>query len=415
MRLFLALSLLATTLSAAVPNVWFDPPNPTSATPVTAHFTLIGCPPTSVTTARHGRVIDIVLDQPQCLVAQQFDEAVDLGAVPAGVYDVVVSPKQLLLLLAEGTLVVRDAAPPFDVVPNVVPTTGGQIHLRGSSNLCNCVAGVCEPFIVTIGGQTATVVSATQTDIVVNAPPHDAGVVDVTLDRPSAVSTATAALDYFLPNSTPDIVFFEPVLFPAWVTGAGAFGSQWRTDASLRNDNDSALPALPPLFNAPAHSTATLAAANAPSGVVMWTARQFAPRVYFDVLARDLTRQAEALGTEIPVAREHDLYDRPFSIMLMPTDSKYRVALRLFRIDGGGSVHVRIFTMTGDTLLVDTDVALTDGSAAIADLVAAYPPQLAGKGPLRIEVDGKTSQRVTYALVSVTNNDTQHVTVIAPH
>jgi len=427
MRLFLALSLLATTLSAT--NVWFDPPNPTSVTPVVAHVTLTGCPPTKVTAERHGAIISITLDQPQCLVATPFDAVADLGVLPAGVYDVVVSPPTILLLLAEGTLVVRDAAPPFEVVPNVVLTSGGEIHLRSSSPLFVCLPlpePPCETFSVTIGGQPATtVVRSTPTDIVVVAPPHAAGAVDVTLNRPSAISTATAALDYFDFNKTPDLAFFEPVVFPAWVTGAGAFGSQWRTDVAMRNENDFPLPVTSPLFvndcfpecgttRPLAHSTLTILGANAPAGVVFWAARQFAPRLFFDVLARDLSKQSEALGTEIPVAREHDLYDRPFSILLVPAETKYRTALRLFRIDGGDSVHVRISPNGGDDALVDADVALTNGSAAIADIVAQYP-QLAGKGPLRITVDGKTSQRVTYAIVSVTNNETQHVTVLAPH
>jgi hypothetical protein len=426
MRLFLALSLLATTLSAK--NVFFDPPNPTSATPVVAHVTLTGCPPTKVTAERHGAIISITLDQPQCLVATPFDAAVDLGVVPAGVYDVVVSPPMLLLGLAEGTLIVRDATPPFEVVPNVVPLNGGEIHLRNPNGLYMCVITtpepVCEQITVMIGGQPATIVRSTQTDIVVTAPPHAAGTVDVTLTRAAGTLTATAALDYFDFNKTPDLAFFEPVLFPAWVTGPGAFGSQWRTDVSMRNENDFPLPLTSTLFSIAcfpicdtrpqAHSTVTISGANAPSGIVFWVPRQFAPKLFFDVLARDLSKQSEALGTEIPVAREHDVYDRPFSILLVPTDTKYRTTLRLFRIDGGDSVHVRIFPNEREDVLVDADVALTNGFAAIADLVAQYP-QLAGKGPLRITVDGKTSQRVTYALVSVTNNDTQNVTVLAPH
>jgi len=424
MRLFLALSLLATTLSAK--NVGFVPPNPTTATPIVAHVTLTGCPPTKVTAERHGRIISITLEQPECFRAEAFDAVVDLGLLPAGVYDVVVSPPQLLLGLAEGTLVVRDAAPPFEVVPNTVPLNGGAIHLRGSSPLYSCPPAplLCTSATVNVDGQPATVVSSSPTDVVVIAPPHAAGAVDVTLTHDASTSTATAALDFFDFDKTPDPAFFEPVLFPAWVTGPGAFGSQWRTDVSMRNENDVPLPLTSTLFQTPCfpvcdtrpqpHSTLTISGANAPSGIVFWAARQFASQLFFDVLARDLSRQSEALGTEIPVAREHDLYDRPFSILLVPTDTKYRTALRLFRIDGGDSVHVRIFQNEREDVLVDADVLLANGSAAIADIVAQYP-QLAGKGSLRITVDGKTSQRVTYALVSVTNNETQHVTVLAPH
>jgi hypothetical protein len=440
--LSLVLFLAAATLSAAAPTITFDPPNPTSATPIVAHVPGFGCPPTGATFHRTTNIIGISLDMPQCLIAQPWEFSVNLGAVPAGVYDVVASPGQLLIAIAEGTLVVRDAAPPFEVVPNVLPAgTGGDIHLRAlGQNLYACPVPVpltCESFTVKIGGQPVNVVSSTQGEIVVTAPPHAAGVVDVTIDRNvSGPLTATAALDYFDADKAPAAAFFEPVVFPALVTGAGAFGSQWTTDVALRNDNDVPLPLPSPFFQVPcvpvcdtrppAHSSIIRSGVNAPAGVVTYVPRQFAPRVFFDVLARDLSRQSEALGTEIPVVREKDLYDRPFAILLVPTDAKYRSALRVFRTDGGASVHLRIFSMNGDnapatTPLVDSDLPLLApspsmaySSAAIADLVARFP-QLAGQGPLRIEIDGRTATRVTGALVSVTNNETQHITVISPH
>jgi hypothetical protein len=104
----------------------------------------------------------------------------------------------------------------------------------------------------------------------------------------------------------------------------------------------------------------------------------------------------------------------------VPTDPKYRVALRLFRTDGAPAVSFNIYSMTDDTRLAGGQLLLTAPtsnpmftSLAIGDLVQRFP-QLAGKGPLRIEV-GQPSSRAGWALVSVTNNETQHVTVIAPH
>jgi hypothetical protein len=430
-RFFLALSFLATTLSA---TTFFDPPNPTSATPVTAHVTIPPtlCTPIGAAVVRNGSTISITLSFPQCPLAPPgvvpFHFAVSLGVLPAGVYDVVANGG-----LDLGTLVVRDAAPPFEVVPNVVPTIGGEVHLRSNDPLYTCVVALCPPIGVKIDGQTVSVVSATQNDIVVNATAHAAGAVDVAVELNALAKTATAALDYFEFDKTPDPAFFEPVVFPALVTGAGAFGSQWTTDASMRNDNDLPLPVTSTLFNVacfpvcdarpPAHGAVTFRG-NAPAGIVFYAARQFAPRLFFDVLARDLSRQSEALGTEIPVAREANLYDRPFSILLVPTDAKYRTTLRVFRTDGAGGVNFRIFSMNGDDAnaspLVGGQLALSAASASTPMLtstaidLATRFPELAGKGPLRIEI-GQPSSRAMWALVSVTNNETQHVTVIAPH
>jgi len=61
-----------------------------------------------------------------------------------------------------------------------------------------------------------------------------------------------------------------------------------------------------------------------------------------------------------------------------------------------------------------------EASVTISDLVARYP-QLAGAGPLRIELrrefdtDFGPADPGIWGFVSVTNNDTQQVTVIAPH
>ena len=82
---------------------------------------------------------------------------------------------------------------------------------------------------------------------------------------------------------------------------------------------------------------------------------------------------------------------------------------------------VRFMSMTSDDVIATKEVELqkTVGPrpayAAIGDLVGSWP-ELAGKGPLRIEIDPDVilGQRTTWAMVSVTNNETQHVTVISP-
>jgi hypothetical protein len=433
MRLFLALSLLATTLSA---TTFFDPPNPTSATPVVAHVTLpleIACPPINASVTRNGATISIQLAFGVCPLLRAgsvpLDAPVSLGVLPAGVYDVVTNGT-----LDRGTLVVRDAAPPFDVVPNVVLTGGGEVHLRSSATLVSCAVGpspiVCQNFSVRVAGQPVQATLVDNNDIKIIVPPYVAGPVDVTLERGTEAATATAALDYFAFDKVPDAAFFEPVVLPALVSGAGAFGSQWSTDASMFNGNDSRLPVTSTLFNAgcfpvcdarpPAQATVTIHNGNAPNGLLFYAARQFAPKLFFDVLARDLSRQSEALGTEIPVAREKDLYDRPLSILLVPTDPKYRVALRVFRTDGTAAVNVNIYSMADGTRLAGDQLTMSAPtsnpmftSVVVGDLVQRFP-DIAGKGSLRIDV-GNAPSRAAWALVSITNNDTQHVTVLAPH
>jgi len=423
-KLLLIVSILfASSLSAA--NLVFDPPNPTSATPVTAWVQGLYCPiRADVHRAQNIISIDITTGvcpgPPSSLIAFP----VNLGTVPPGIYDVVVGHDGLLVGIAEGTLVVRDALQSFDVRPEVVPLGGGKIVLNGA-NLLTCVNNVCEPVTVTVGGQPATVTSSTSTLIEATVPPHAAGPVALTLNR-NASGPVTAFIDYFAPDAPPDPAFFEPVVFPTLVTGAGAFGSQWTSDVSVRNDSTLlSLPATSSFLSAvPPFRTLTFTGVNAPAGAVFYASRQVAPLTYFDVLVRDLSRQAQTLGTEIPVVREWDLYGRAIELLNVPNDPKYRVALRVFRLDGGTNVDVSIYPMqdagvgeiAADFMtLTQPSTASTLTSGSILDLNGKYP-QLAGKGPLRIRIfPGLVPPRSAWAFVSVTNNETQDVTIISPH
>ena len=417
------LSILFFTTSAYAANVWFDPPNPTSRTPVTAHVTVAwnGCTAKSATPDRHGNMIGISLDVSQCAASSPVDTAVDLGVLPAGIYDVSVGPGQLLVLIAEGTLVVRDADPPLTVSPSVAWRGGDPLTVK-------CNAAPCPDAVVTIGGTTARLVKQVDANtLVVTTPIHQPGIVDVVVTSAGQTWRATAAFDYFDPSGPFDRAFFEPVLFPVMINGPGALGSVWSTEASMRNENDYAFPLdsmfdfvfpQPPVSQPlPAHAT-NAGNATAPNGYLMYVPRQSAPRLWFGTLVKDLSRQAEALGTEIPVVREQDFFGRPFEILDVPTDPRYRVALRLYRIDSRTTMHLRILTLdsSGDAL-VDEDVALapaaTHAMLAITDLVAKYP-QLSGKGSLLIEIDPQSVQPVGWGFVSVTNNETQHVTVVSP-
>lgn len=433
MKTAIFLWLVALPLSAG--TIWFDPPNPTSQTHVIAHVRAgTACPISGSDVAVHGSIVSITLHAPVAcatpLPPNGFFTNVDLGVLPAGVYDVVAGPETLLIALAEGTLVVQDAAPPFRLSPNVSQSgRDNVITIKGPGVAAFCKIPPCPtPPVVMFGDKQSEFVQQIDTDtFLVTAPSHEPGIVDVTLNG-SKTFRATAAFDYY--GSSFDPAFFEPVLFPVLVSGPGAFGSEWRTDAILRNDNDYTFPvhsifdfalqALPPDEERPrGHSTA-FEAVSLPNGYLLNLPRESAPRVSFGLLVKDLSRQAEAFGTEIPVVREKDFFDRPFTLLNVPADSRYRVALRLYRLDGVASTHIRISQLYEQEALVDTFVSLAsaglDSAYTIAydgDLLKTYPI-LAGKGPLRIDVDAGDGQHETWGFVSITNNDTQHVSVISP-
>lgn len=415
--IFLFLFLIAAMATAA--NLRFDPPNPTSRTPITAHVVgnFSGCSPKA---ERHGPILGITLENCRLNAPPPaVDVTADLGVVPAGVYDVVVGYQGIAIAVGLSTLVVRDAAPPFEVTPNV-GIGGDEITISGKDVLI-CAGG---PSPLVCGGNAqfdgiaATVKGIVNGQLIVIAPTHQAGPVDITIQKGGDVLRATASFYYVPSDQPPDAAFYEPVLIPVAFSGPGAFGSQWRTDIALRNENDfSLLIAGETPFSRPgAHSTMT-PDANRPNGILAYLPRQGSSNVHFGVLVRDLSRQAEVLGTEVPVVREKDFFDRPLELLNVPADPRFRVALRVYDLGTPGGIHIRIQPLSGDEMLVDTFVfpaGRNPAYAQISDFLAAYP-RLAGKGPLRITVDAPIPGNPTlWAFASITNNETQHVTTISP-
>jgi hypothetical protein len=429
---------LTTTLSAE--NVRFDPPNPTSETPVVAH--VIGefatCAPKSASVTRNGSIISIKIDPPNCplttdLVIVGFDLPVKLGTLSPGVYQVVAAVGNLLA--GDGTLIVQDANPPFEVTPNVLAFGGGDVVVITGHDLIHCTAGitppVCETPIVKFGDTTASLASATPEQIVVHLGNlHAPGPVDVTIDRNGNLLRTTAAF-YFAPSDKPpDAAFYEALLFPVSYSAVqpGAFGSQWITQIYLRNENDYGLDLWPrAIFNLGCffecndqiekHTTRTTGS-NAPHGFSAFIPRQAARYVHVSIVARDLSREAEAAGAEIPVVREKDLFDRPLELLNVPTDRRFRVSVRIYDVASASLVRMTISPLSREEVLVSTMPQLsatTPGYFQISDLVATYP-QLVGKGPLRIKVEPLSvgGPRTLWAFASITNNETQHVTTISP-
>jgi hypothetical protein len=445
--LFLALSLCVSAAALAQNTVRFDPPDPTSRTPVTAHVHLpnAACAATLESVTRVGQSIGITLD-PGALCSSDIvphgaDVDVDLGALPPGVYRVSVGFPTILLAVAEATLVVRDANPPFEVLPNALLSPNEPVHLIGQI-LYGCAPNIspttCEPFEVLIGDKRAEVISSTQQEIVVRPPAAlPSGVYDVTISRPSAILRATAALHV----GPPDEAFYERVLFPVFFSGPGAFGSDWRTDASLYNGASFvwSVPApsifttscFPPCDFAPqSRASVTASGPSTQAGVVEWAPRQAAAVSDFGLRVVDVSRNAQDLGTEVPVVREEDLYDRPFQLLDVPTDPRYRVTLRLYDLDGPRTFLVRLYAMGALAApLVERQVQLNaeaslhgGGFAVVNDLIAGTPA--AARGSVRVEIvpltdlggaRTGTGLASAWGFVSVTNNETQHVTVISPH
>lgn len=141
----------------------------------------------------------------------------------------------------------------------------------------------------------------------------------------------------------------------------------------------------------------------------------------FDLRIVDLSRSATAAGTDIPVVRDRDLYTSTIHLLNIPTDARFRLALRVFEMNlDRAQFAVRIFDQATNSLLVARTVTtslnvppggFTPGFAEITDLLSgvAAPPS-----EIRLEIAPLTAGVASWAYVSITNNESQQITLSTP-
>ena len=354
-----------------------------------------------------------------------------IGTLAPGKYELVTMMDGAVL--DRRSVVIADADPPIRIVENVGPTSGsGGVAIEPRVSLPSLQGAT-----VTFDDLPATVVSTVGTRLQVSPPPHAAGPVTVKLAISGrATLTAFGGFRYVDLNGAVDRAAFEAILIPLIFAGKGAFGSEWTTDLWVYNGNAFDVTQLGPFITrvcivAPCPSPlealstvkyGTLGAPPFPRGAIMYVPRDGGPGLHFGLRVRDLTRQAEALGTEIPVVRERDLRAGAFSLPDVPNDGRYRVKLRIYSLETlKGPVVVRFHRMTfpftqAGTTMVEASAATRDTPAyAEVDLEQIFA-EFTEQGPFRVEIRPPLIGKPAYwAFISITNNQTQHVTVVTPH
>jgi len=246
-----------------------------------------------------------------------------------------------------------------------------------------------------------------------------AGTYDITSDLPGVDSLHVAVPD----SEFPDPRLFARFLLPPLFDSNGAFGAHWVTDAVVFNNGTRAglftkigtLDAIP-------QRTTDLAAALGPhpAGLFLFVPRDAIGAMQFNTTVREASRDGGTFGATIPVAREEN-FRGSLDILNVPYDPRYRLQLRVYG-DFTGETFARraaVSVITNDDRFVgETDVELltppgdfgTPPSATI-DLGPMLAKLSAGT---RVRVNLGTSPARVWGFITLTNNDTQHVTVYAP-
>jgi hypothetical protein len=133
----------------------------------------------------------------------------------------------------------------------------------------------------------------------------------------------------------------------------------------------------------------------------------------------ELSRHAQPAGVYMPVVREDRFYSSPVRFIGVPASSASRVALRVYdpRRHAAAQVRVELINTNGSPI-ADTVLTLQDsytkwepGVGSIFDLAAMFP-QLRNVDRFDIRVTPLSPVMDYWALVSVTDWDTQQVVLI---
>lgn len=239
---------------------------------------------------------------------------------------------------------------------------------------------------------------------------------------------------------------------PIWsdVPAPGAHGSLWQTELTILNagpggasihgyDWGCRIPTCPPAPLTPpgiAFRPRLQAVSMEVPGVFLVVEASHAPTVAIGLRVRDLSRQLDTWGTEIPIVRERDFRSGNTDLLDIPVKPGFRQMLRVYDLDptrGPATARIRVYGMTPrstpfeqgsspDPLLIDEvhafqyatsgDLASHPGYIAVADF--GQRPEVTPFEQIRVQIEMLTADHRYWAFVAVTNNATQHVTTITP-
>ncbi|HUJ14105.1 MAG TPA: IPT/TIG domain-containing protein [Thermoanaerobaculia bacterium] len=300
-------------------------------------------------------------------------------------------------------------------------TAGTTVTVRGS--------GFAPGAQVWFAGVRAETTFGDANTLVATAPRFAPVSVDVSVDSSNDFTKTANGFTYA------DNGDFERLLLPIFTPPTtGAFGSQFVTSLSIWNtagsDIDlfafapwpcnfigecSPLPGPAPMtLKARQGAPASLFPAyDGDPGRLLYIPRGAFDRLAASLRAADISRSVQSFGTRIPIVPEREFRGDFLALVDVPSSGNFRETLRIYSLDAGTAVHVRLINNDSTQIVADFDTDLPDpadgfhpGYAQIGDL-----PMFDGG---RIEITPNDGKRI-WAFVSVTNNDTQEITVVAPH
>lgn len=322
------------------------------------------------------------------------------------------------------------------------------IDTRGDTPLADLTASgpgwTCTPSLRGVLCRAATLAATTSSVITAQftAPQHEAEV-DVTATVQAEMSRdpnfrndlATGFAGVGSPES------WRRILLPlAREYAPGANGARWRTRTTMLIRSPQALDIRPgpcdrivdPCFPLPLETPfdiGPLIYTQGNGGQFLYVRPGDEDKLFFNTRIYDEARLTQTAGAEIPVVREHELRTTILSLNGIPLAPQYRHTLRVYDADARADARVLIHVYAGaETTPRASVVRSLARSPETFELTSARLPShpgylelnprelvaLDGVDTFRIEVEPVDAGLRFWAFVSVTNNETHHVTTVTP-
>jgi hypothetical protein len=289
---------------------------------------------------------------------------------------------------------------------------------------------------VKFGDAFGRIVSNSVSEIVAIAPPHAAGSVDVTVTITGVATPVVLTNAYRYQSRSNDE--WERILIPVAASGPGPNAARFETEILITNASDESVPVMGadvpqgilispvPIPTLPPHTTGTFTDSlfNMPghAGAFVYVPARLARDVITKVRVHDTSRDASAHGVEIPAVSDLD-FAAAVRLTGIPTDTRFRSTLRVYAYDATnfGPVTLRVRDAADGTLLATVPVALNavrseeDILPASAQLsLDSIIAPLRSHARLRIDIADSDAIRPIWGFVSITNNQTQEITLVTP-
>jgi hypothetical protein len=226
----------------------------------------------------------------------------------------------------------------------------------------------------------------------------------------------------------------------------GAYGSLWTSELALHNRSKEAViidwcspyPAAPCILNLaqdedlrPNETQIGLPArypkpqGGIPGCVVFFEQPQGGnlSDLDFQLRVADVSRSALNAGTQIPVVRESEFRTVKLNLLNVPIDPRFRLTFRVYEmnLDRADFVLRACDQVTGQCRQDRPVTTTTSGPQGALRFQPAYVEVAGGAegdptlpSRVRVEVEPLTPGSLFWAFVSITNNDTQQITIVTP-